>query len=100
LMGYGEEQRPESAIHGLITGLRRALDLHEARSLWERFDGMDWGVPPVYRLNTLRGPGGACLQETFNAGVNRSFTPNVSAHGLRRVLAAFFTEYLQDDSYF
>jgi hypothetical protein len=99
LLGYGETQQPLAMVNALGVGLRRAIDLHEARMIWERINDVSWGSSPVFRLNTNWEKGGNLKQETFNAGNGNMFSPGDSLV-LRKALAALFIDYFQGSNYF
>jgi hypothetical protein len=96
LMGYGEEQRPTEVARTLFDSLRRAVDLHEARVLWERIETVEWGTSPAFKLDRARGKGSTPTSETFNAAsASRSFSPRHRGGKLREALALLYVEYIQ-----
>lgn len=97
LTGYGEEQPPATLIRELIKAVRRALDLHEARIVWERISKVAW---------TKRNPAFTMMHKSgytpynYNDSKYPSCWRGVRAHKLQHTLAGYFQNYLADERYF
>lgn len=101
LSGYGESPDPESMFAALRAALRRALDLHEARLVWERIVRADWNGWPSFSAN-VPSEGTAQVEPVeFNTPPDdRIHAPRLQGNDLRKQLARFYVEYVLPQSYY
>jgi len=114
LTGYGDGQRPEEAVSGLVAALKRALRLHEARSIWIRLcdDGFKWERPyPPFMTREVQGQttsnwtwnedNGAYLPESTIAP-EYAYKPKLilQPDHLRKRLAFIYRHYLLSEKYY
>ena len=99
-MGYGEEQKPDGLVRGLVAAIRRAVDLHEARIVWERITTVDWTRNnPIFGADSGGVGNGAFIR--YNVFPNDpTYAPRMYGDGLKIAFAEYYFRYLVGDSHF
>jgi hypothetical protein len=92
LTGYGEVQRPSMEIVKLTCALNKAINLHEARGVWERLPAIAWNdcARPWFTLGSdpYNRPGGTIVQ------------PRIEGDRLKKFFAYCYEHYLQGEAYY
>jgi hypothetical protein len=109
LSGYGEERPAEGVIEDLDRALHRAIQLHEARSIWKRLRNTEWKTSPVFECRTrvsdsttVMGvynvpPAAIVRADRVDAGIA---APGANGAELRKLLAGDFINYIQRPNHF
>jgi len=95
LTGYGTMLVAEEGIPGLVAGLRRALELHEARVVWEKLPNASWTWNPPFRLGA-----DVADRRMYNIPGNQEIPLQIQDEDLRSTLKQLYENYLLRDSYF